>query len=246
MIKFIYTIIFFCISIFNCSIIYAQAFVTGVTCSANSTWLINKNITEDDLQDYVPSFGGNLSVNLSYLMKEKFEIELGFGVGQYNQSYKVLYLNAPSLERESITQLGTYDIPLLVRINSRSKLYAEFGMQYSIINSAYFRISNINSNVSIANRDDVYAYFSEFNLASLLGFGLKANFTDSFYMLIGLRVFYSIKDLEGIDALGRSVEKKVYYKDYSSTNLAGGGVIIKLAYSFGNRVSSPLPQDSTQ
>lgn len=177
----------------------AQELKVGLGGGIYSTWLVNKNVSDqgDDL-DFAATFGGQLGVEMQYYFKDNLGLSFGLLYTGHNQKYSGDYGNNVSYEAK--TKLRYLDIPILLRMGGGSKgAYFEFGPQFGFLMSAKDEVkgSPANSNefyddYSDQNRKD---NFKSSNMAFILGFGVDIDASENVIITTGLRLGYGFSDV---------------------------------------------------
>ena len=152
--------------------VQAQNVRLGVSGGLNSTWLMNKNVfDQDDGLDIAASFGGRFGIDAIYSFSEKAGVSIGFNfLSTHNQKYTG---DETGLNGDLTTKLNYLDIPILFRLTSSSGTYFELGPQFGILGSAkenYESDGGSLFNIEYENKN-VKSGFNSTNIALLLVFG---------------------------------------------------------------------------
>ena len=115
--------------------------------SANSTWLLNKNISDlGASQDYALGWGSTYGV-AGNVYAGIIGVGIEFNYATHNGAYEGVItdpiLNSTVDTYNSSVNLKTLQIPLLLKFKSESGSYIEFGPQLTNISSATYTLSLI-------------------------------------------------------------------------------------------------------
>jgi hypothetical protein len=212
--------LFFILFIFSiCNPIFSQeGLYFGAHYSYNSSWLMNKQVFDQDAEmDVAITFGNFYGIIAGYNFTDKFGVEINANVNNINQDYegelKYPVLNEINTYVSSI-QISTLDVPVLAKFGYDN--YFEVGPVLQLVNSASFtrvfdNSSNLTTNVyngnlfipSEVDRREMTDYFSQQNIAIAFGFGTKIDIIQYKLQLnLGVRFQYTITDMQGINGLG--------------------------------------------
>lgn len=202
--------------------------------SANSTWLLNKNISDlDASQDYAMGWGSTYGIAGNvYAGIIGVGIELNYAT--HNGAYEgVISAGGVTLDTyNSSVKLKALQIPLLLKFQSEGGSYIELGPQLTNISSATYNRSGTIPVVGTYENDpkDVSDQYSGTYISGVLGFGAKIPLGETLPLgiLIGVRLQYSFGDIMGVDAYGSSLES---YSTAEPTQAVSGGIIIGAAYT---------------
>ena len=206
--------------------------------AANSTWLLNKNISDKGAtQDYVTAWGSSYGVagNIYFGMT-------GIGVEFLYSTHNAAYLGEYSLNDtqtgnySSNIKLQTIQIPLLLKFQSEKGAYIELGPQLTNISSAQFDRSGELIGIGFEESKDVSEQYASSYISGVLGFGSKIAFGDlPLGMLLGVRLQYSFGDLMGVDgegnALGSAEDPGFWHPTHEPTQAISGGLVVGLTYT---------------
>ena len=229
-----------CTMVFLSSLIFGQFSIDVQAKGAdNSTWLLNKNISDKGAtQDYAAAWGSSYGVagNIYFGMT-------GIGVEFLYSTHNAAYTGAYSVNDVSTgsytsnIKLQTIQIPLLLKFQSDKGAYIELGPQLTNITTAEYDISGQNFGIDYTwDTRDVSEQYSSSYLSGVLGFGSKIAFGDlPLGMLLGIRLQYSFGDLMGVDgegfSLGSEEEPSILYSTHEPTQAVSGGLMIGLTYT---------------
>jgi hypothetical protein len=204
--------------------------------AANSTWLLNKNISDKGAtQDYAAAWGSSYGVagNIYFGMT-------GIGVEFLYSTHNAAYTGEGSLlygDYTSNVTMQTIQIPLLLKFQSEKGAYIELGPQLTNITSAEYDISGQNFGIDYTwDTRDVSEQYNSSYLSGVLGFGSKIAFGDlPLGMLLGIRLQYSFGDLMGVDgegfSLGSEEDPSVLHPTHEPTQAISGGLVVGLTYT---------------
>ncbi|MEO5569514.1 MAG: porin family protein [Bacteroidia bacterium] len=240
----------------------AQSFNIGLGGGIYSTWLVNKNVSDqgDDL-DFAVTFGGQIGPNMNYYFNDKIGLSLGLLFTGHNQKYTGDL--SPTESFEAKTKLRYLDIPFLVRFGGGGKgAYFEFGPQMSILLSASEDLESTPANSYLFldhEGKDVKKNFSSSGFAAMMGFGVDIDASEQITVTTGLRLGYGFTDatqeytqpeaeiLYFADQLALSsyyahIDDDSNFK-YKSTNRAFGGLFLSVTYKIpaGGSKSTAVP-----
>ncbi len=220
----------------------AQSFYLGGAFSENSTWLLNKAVFDrGESQDIAASFGNNMGIVAGFMFSDNMGVEMNFLFNTHTQKY------VGKLDCGDYNSQSTYhsiDIPVLLKVGE--KAYFEVGPVLSLMQGTRFEINYDGTfcpaDKSEENKED---YTSTF-FGAAMGFGGNIDITDNLKLTLGLRLYYGLTDIGGVNALGwnkKDVEdmdnwynlahpdddNHYGHKDFK-TNPASGGIRIGLIY----------------
>lgn len=206
---------------------------------ANSTFLFNNNISDaGNEQDYAPGWSFNYGVGFTmYFGKIGFGVEGLFGNhrGAYAGTIDIKDGSGNVLSTEDYTSnvnLKVTQIPIFFKMKSETGGYFEVGPQYNTVSEANYHFSASGSQSdTIISSNYAKSYYS-----AVVGFGFKAGIPKTrFSILAGVRLQYSLTDLEGVDALGNAFNNPFTYKNPQTTSAATGGFVIGAVYTLGEK-----------
>lgn len=206
-----------------------QSFYLGATGAFKSTWMFNKNISDQGgEQDYDPGFGYDAGGVIGYMFTEHFGAETGTFYSTFTQKYTGTIASTSYKGRNSLTQL---DVPILLRFRADGGSYVTFGGLYSMINSAEHE--NDFGTVGESNSGDVSDKYSSSNFSGILGIGADFPLSDQFKLNLEMRFGYGFSDIKGVDAQGWDLNNQLIYPNSEKTWTAFGGLILGFKYEFG-------------
>ena len=209
--------------------------------SANSTWLINKNISDlGERQDYAAGWGSSYGI-AGNIYAGIIGVGIEIHYAKHNAAYEgvISEFNTVLDTYTSEVNLETIQIPLLLKFQSERGSYIEIGPQLTTISSASYNRSGTMPIIGSYTNDakDVSDLYSESYLSGVLGFGAKIPLSDGFPLgiLIGVRLQYSFGDLLGVDgegfSLGSEYEPSFFYPTHEPTQAISGGVLVGITYT---------------
>jgi len=215
---------------------YAQlAFEVNGKGSYNSTWIFNKNISDQGKeQDYDMAWSSNYGAGFTLYLGR-----IGVGVeglfGNHKARYAGTIGNTIELNYSSVVDLKTTHIPLLLKIKGKNAGFLEAGIQMNSISKASYTISGDISYPT--NPNDVMGRYSKTYMSAILGFGANIKPVKSFPLgiLIGARLQYGFDDVKGVDALGFDLNNSVIYPDKYASNVVSGGMFVGLTYTLSTK-----------
>ena len=201
----------------------------GIKGSYNSTWLFNKNISDQGAeQDYAMAWGSNYGLGASVYFGA-----IGLGVdflrGTHTGGYSGDFLGKYS----SNVELNVTQIPLLLKFKSENGAYIELGAQVNSISKATYTFDYADSDI-FDGTSNVTSNYSKSFTSAILGFGANVKLSKSIPLAFnaGIRLQYGFSDAEGVDALGFNLDNSVLYPTYEKTNAVSGGIMVGLNYTF--------------
>jgi hypothetical protein len=206
--------------------------------AANSTWLLNKNISDmGATQDYDLAWGSSYGVaaNAYFGMT-------GVGIEFLYNTHNAAYTGAYSINDESTgnytsnIKLETIQIPLLLKFQSEKGAYIELGPQLTNISSAHFNRTVEIIGIAFDESKDVKEEYASSYISGVLGFGSKIALSDlPIGLLFGIRLQCSFGDLMGVDgegySLGSSEEPGFWHPTHEPTQAISGGVVFGVTYT---------------
>jgi hypothetical protein len=210
--------------------------------SANSTWLLNKNISDQGVnQDYELAWGSSFGVAANI-----YAGIIGVGVEVLYTNHNAAYNGIADLLVTSDTyssniNLKTLQIPLLLKFQSAGGSYIELGPQFTSISSATYNRSGTMPVIGPYESDpkDVTDQYSNTYLSGVLGFGAKIPLGEDFPLgvVIGIRLQYSFGDLMGVDGYNNSLGSEenppssFLYDNHEPTQAISGGIVLGVSYT---------------
>lgn len=203
--------------------------------SYNSTWIVNKNISDlGDEQNYDLAWSTNYGAGFNLYFGR-----IGVGVeglfGHHKAAYEGTIGTTIPLNYSSTVDLKTTHIPLLLKIKGKKAGYFEAGVQMNSISSATYTISG--DFVYPNNPSDVMNKYSKTYLSAIVGAGANIKPFKKFPIgvLIGVRLQYGFDDVKGVDALGNDVNNSLLYSEKQSSSVISGGMFAGLTYTLSTK-----------
>ena len=199
--------------------------------SYNSTWIVNKNISDQgDAQDYDLAWAYNYGAGFNLYLGR-----IGVGIEGLFGSHKAAYAGTIGttipLNYSSVVELKTSHIPLLLKIKGKKAGYFEAGVQMNSISNATYTISG--DVVYPTNPSDVMNRYSKTYFSAVVGVGANIKPIKKFPLgiLIGARLQYGFDDVKGVDALGFDLNNSAFYPERQDSNVISGGMFVGLTYT---------------
>jgi hypothetical protein len=202
----------------------------GIKGSYNSTWLFNKNISDQGTkQDYTAGWGSNYGLGASV-----YYGPIGFGVEFLRGTHTGGYAGDFAGKYTSNVKLNVAQIPLLLKLKSKGGGYVELGAQLNSVSKASYSKDYEGSDLFDVVDSDVSDSYSSSFTSAILGFGANVQLTKAIPLAlnVGIRLQYGFSDAKGVDALGFNLDNKIVYPTYEKTNALAGGILVGLNYTF--------------
>ncbi|MFM8241887.1 MAG: hypothetical protein ACKN86_03705, partial [Crocinitomicaceae bacterium] len=200
----------------------------GVKGGYNSTWLFNKNISNQGAeQDYAAGWGSCYGLGAAV-----YYGPIGLGVEFLRGTHTGGYAGDFIGKYSSNVKLNVTQIPFLLKLKSENGAYVELGAQVNSISKATYTFDYTDSDIFDGTSDETSNYSKSFTSA-VLGFGANVKLMKAIPLSLnaGIRLQYGFSDAEGVDALGYNLDNSVLYPTYEKTNAVSGGIIIGLNYT---------------
>ncbi len=227
----------------------AQGLEVGVNAGLYTTWLMNKNVFDQD-EILNPSFSGGPTWGFvgSFYFSKTIGVSAELNFATVRQNYSGEY--SANHTYEAKTTLKYTQIPLLFKMQSEGGFYFEVGPQFSILGKAtedYTDDQNSNNDYTDL---DVKQGFTNGPVSIVFGFGGRFNLSDHLALTAGLRLAGSLSDITqeyseqelaqmfltgddiGITDGYAHLTQSGSYK-YQKTTLAVGGIQMSLVYKLG-------------
>ena len=211
----------------------AQGIQAGIKGSLNSTWLLNKHVSDapDITQNYLPSFGESYGLSGAIFFTKKLGVEMNFLMATHTQKY-----TNEDEDYESETYLKKLDFPILLKLRSRTGAYVELGVQYSTFTSAEHKIS-FNDSIQLGPIN-IRDATSKYSVDAMFGVGVDIPLFAGFDFTAALRFTGSLTDVKGVDAFGNDLSNDFilllgYGGEYEETRSLAGGFLVGITYSIG-------------
>ncbi|MFI5218414.1 MAG: porin family protein [Bacteroidia bacterium] len=236
----------------------AQEFKIGAGGGIFSTWLVNKNVSDqgDDL-DFAATFGGQFGLNAQYYFKDNLGLTFGLLYSGHNQKYTgEESAGGITVSYEFKTKMRYLDIPVFIRTGGGAKgAYFEFGPQFGFLMSAKDEASASGGGLTFDTSDvDVKSTLKSSNIALVLGFGVDIDASENVIITTGLRLGYGLtdvtkeyKDEAALNAETENVALPTAFAHnhqndsggdsfkYASTNRAFGGLFISVLFKIPSK-----------
>ncbi|MCB0428833.1 MAG: hypothetical protein H6585_06875 [Flavobacteriales bacterium] len=200
----------------------AQTVEAGLRATVNSTWLINKNVSDKgSAQSYAVSIGNSYGIMGGLFLAEFTEITGEIHINKHLQKYTGT--TSGGIKYESQNTLHTWEVPIMLRLLSKSLGYFELGAQYSIVKSAEHEndLPGFEAFNGITTAD-----WAKANLSPVMGFGTDIKLIDNtLLMTLGLRASTGLFDMKGTDGLGTDLSDSSLYPKYQRTNSITVGLL---------------------
>ncbi len=240
------------------AIINAQEFKIGLGGGIYSTWLVNKNVSDQGPDvDFASTFGGQVGLNLQYYFKDNFGINMGLLITGHNQKYTGKFDNGDKYESKA--NIRYLDVPVLLRAGGGAKgAYFEFGPQFSFLMTGKEAFTSTPAN-SVSNDLLGKNDYKDFNIkddlkssviSGVIGFGVDIDASEDIIIVTGLRLGYSFTDVTKeyteAEALALYLTDKLSYLsvishtdrdskfDYHANNRAFGGLFLSVIYKISS------------
>ncbi|MCC7303267.1 MAG: PorT family protein [Bacteroidia bacterium] len=235
--------------------VFSQTLFLEAKGGYKSTWLLNKNVSDDgNEQDYAAGWGNHYGLGASMYFNKTVGLGIDFLMNTHTGAYSGEF---DSVDYTSNVRLKTIDIPLMLKLKTEQGGFLEFGVQYSSISSAKYSYDfNMTlPNSTILQSDSSMAVdtsYSSSNLSLVFGLGIQIKFTDRIGLRTGFRFEYGLSDLVGVDGFGRDLSKDHFpygnnplffnnYDSYQKTNTASGSFMLGVYFILGSEKDSTVP-----
>jgi len=217
---------------FLCPFASSQALVAGVKGIYNSTWLLNSHVSNAAATDqsYVPSFGYSYGVSGALFLSKKFGVEMNVLYATHSQQYE-------GDQYTSETSLEKIDVPILLKFQSKTKVYLELGIQYALVSKAsyYYNLPPL-----IEIDENISEKVAKNSIDGVLGIGIELDMFLGLAFNAGMRFTGSLTDMEGVDALGFDLSDPLnlnlaYNGNYEPTHSLCAGFLVGFTYSIGRK-----------
>ena len=230
----------------------AQHLEVGLKGGYGTTWLMNKNVFDQDEElDPTASFAGQLGINATYFLNDKF----GICVELNSQTIKQKYSgdtngDASGGNFDSEDKLKYINGPILIKLQNEGGIYFEIGPQFNFLSSAKGSYDDEDSDINDVSDRDIKEGFNGTNIGLLFGFGVNINLTDNLIITTGLRLAAGFSDVtkefSDSELVKLSTDEKIGTAtsyahidqtgdfSYEKTTLVSGSLMLGLSYKFGN------------
>lgn len=234
----------------------AQGLEVGVNAGLYTTWLMNKNVFDQD-EILNPDFSGGPSwgfVGTFYFSKTiGVSAELNFATVRQNYSGEY----GVNQTYEAKTTLKYTQIPVLFKLQSQGGFYFEIGPQFAFLGKATEDYTDDQNSDNDYSDLDVKQGFTEAPISLVFGFGGKFDLNEHLALTAGLRLAGSLSDItneysqqEAADIIAAStvgefgdlgitdayahITQNGSFK-YEKTTLAVAGIQMSLVYKLGGK-----------
>jgi hypothetical protein len=231
----------------------SQHLELGVNGSLGTTWLLNKNVFDQD-EILNPTFSGGYTfgASASYFFSPKLGLGIEINSSTVNQKYSGEY-NA-SNTYDAKTTLKYLSIPVFLKLQTESGFYFEIGPQFNSLSKAKEEYTSDPSSTDDYSSLNVKKGFESMVISGVFGFGGKFDLNESLALTAGVRFQYGIGDVtkeysaaellvlantgDGVygeagltNAFAHTTQGGKY--KYEKTTLATGSVQMGLVYKLG-------------
>lgn len=222
----------------------------GVKGSFYSTWLFNKNVSDQNSSlDYASSFGTSFGAQAVFMFAETYGMSAELNISSHNQKYDGYLLNEDNTFTNEI-KLKYIDIPVLFRVASPKGPYFEIGPQFSLLSGAKETFTLDDDPLDFSYTDkDFKDDFAGFGISGVLGFGIDIKLSEMVNLTTGLRFGYMFTDatteytedealelftddnLSNVAAFSHNNDEDEF--EYKKSNRVFGGLQIGLQFNLG-------------
>ena len=159
----------------------------GVKGSFFSTWLFNKNVSDQNASlDYASTFSTTFGAQAVFMFAETYGMTAELVYASHHQKYDGYIGNEDAAFTNEI-KLSYIDIPVLFRVASPKGPYFEIGPQFSLLTGAKETFDFEPTDIGDYSNKDFKDDFAGFGVAGVLGFGIDIKLSDMVYLTTGLR-----------------------------------------------------------
>jgi len=184
--------------------LFSQALYGGLEGAFQNTWLMNKAVFDRGAsQDIDVTFGQNYGIVAGFMVSESFGVEINFLYNHMGQKYVGEADFAAGIfdSYSSESFINTLDIPVLARFGKDA--FFNIGPVFSMTQAANFTYtsgtySTENNNLQGDNKDKYVKTF----FGVIMGFGGDIHITKYIAIRAGLRFYYALQDIGGVNAYG--------------------------------------------
>ena len=227
----------------------AQDIVIGLKGSFYSSWLLNKNVSDQgENLNYASSFSTTFGAQGLFMFSESYGLNTELILASHNQKYDG-YSGIPENVFTNEINLSYIDIPVLFRVASPKGPYFELGPQISLLSGAKETFNLEQTDDSDYSDKNVKNDFAGFGISGILGFGVDIKLSDKINLTTGLRFGYMFTDatkeyteeeaialaateeLSNVAGASHTTQKGGF--DYARSNRAFGGLQLGIQYALG-------------
>ncbi|HQV01508.1 MAG TPA: porin family protein, partial [Bacteroidia bacterium] len=172
----------------------SQGLEVGLNGSLGTTWLLNKNVFDQD-EILNPTFSGGFTFGASatYFFSPKLGVGIELNSATVNQKYSGEYSANDTYEAK--TTLKYLSIPVLLKLQTESGFYFEIGPQFNSLSKAKEEYTSDPSDPDDYSSLNVKKGFENMVIAGVFGFGGRFDLNDNLALTAGVRFQYGIGDV---------------------------------------------------
>lgn len=230
----------------------AQHLEVGLKGGYGTTWLMNKNVFDQDEElDPTASFAGQLGINATYFLNDKFGICVELNSQTIKQKYSGDFNgDLTGGNYDAMDKLKYINVPILIKLQNEGGVYFEIGPQFNFLGKATGEFDLEDDDTFDYSDRDIKEGFNGTNIGLLFGFGVNISVTDNLVITTGLRLAAGFSDvtkefteaelleLEGDEKIGFATHYAHFDQtgdySYEKTTLVSGSLMLGLSYKFGN------------
>ena len=166
----------------------------GVKGSFFSTWLFNKNVSDQNASlDYASTFSTAFGAQAVFMFTETYGMSAELNIASHKQKYDG-YVGNENFPYTNEINLSYIDIPVMFRVSSPKGPYFELGPQFCLLSGAKETFEYEKDNDLSYTDKDVKDDFTGFGVAGVLGFGIDIKLSEMVNLTTGLRFGYMFSD----------------------------------------------------
>lgn len=166
----------------------------GVKGSFLSTWLFNKNVSDQNASlDYASTFSTAFGAQAVFMFTETYGMSAELNIASHKQKYDGYAVNENFPFTNEIN-LSYIDIPVMFRVSSPKGPYFEIGPQFCLLTGAKETFEYEKDNDLSYSDKDVKDDFNGFGVAGVLGFGIDIKISEMVNLTTGFRFGYMFSD----------------------------------------------------
>jgi len=201
----------------------------GLRGSFNSTWLLNKDISDAAGLDYIVSYGNKVGGGIGFYFLDNLGVTMDFMLNNHVQKYGN---DKTGSDWVRDYRLKYIEINILLRFITTMGFFLEGGPEVLLLKSAkqsgrrfYASLNDYVEETYLT--EDITNSFEKINIAYLFGFGSEFDISESFYILAGLRFYYFNKD---VIVHNQKSPELIYYPYDAKTQAIAGGFQLGVFY----------------
>lgn len=222
----------------------------GVKGSYSSTWLFNKNVSDQNASlDYASTFSGGFGAQAIFMFSETYGMSAEVNLNNQHQKYDG-YANGNANDKfTNEIKLSYIDIPVMFRVSSPRGPFFELGPQFCLLTGAKETFDYSPNSAASYTDKDFKDDFKGFGVAAVLGFGIDIKLAEMLNLTTGFRFGYMFSDatteytlaeatalnandkLSNVSAFSHSDDKGNF--KYQPTSRAYGGLQLGLQLKIG-------------